>query len=108
MMIGSYTAAQREMLALFYIETFSSSTNHSYSGVRLGSPLAVVIDKAGFNSSKRARPAWASVNLCRQWLWVQLTHVFCSLDSLCRGGSARSCRSPGAVSRCSGAGVSGR
>lgn len=75
MMIGSYTAAQREMLALFYIETFSSSTNHSYSGVRLGSPLAVVIDKAGFNSSKRARPAWAGVNLCRQWLWVQLTHV---------------------------------
>lgn len=75
MMIGSYTAAQREMLALFYIETFSSSTNHSYSGVRLGSPLAGVIDKAGFNSSKRARPAWAGVNLCRQWLWVQLTHV---------------------------------
>lgn len=74
-MIGSYTAVQREMLALFSIETFSSSTNHSYSGVRLGSPLAGVIDKAGFNSSKRARPAWAGVNLCRQWLWVQLTHV---------------------------------
>lgn len=70
---------QREMLALFYTETFSSSTNHSYSGVRLGSPPAGVIDKAGFNSSKRAHPVRAGVNLCRQWLWVQLTHLCCVL-----------------------------
>lgn len=53
MMIGSHKQPRREMLALFNIETFSSSTNHNWGGARLASPVTRIVSNAGFNYSKR-------------------------------------------------------
>ena len=53
MTIGSHRQPQREMLALFNTETFSSSTNHNEGGVRLASPVTRIISNAGFNYAKR-------------------------------------------------------
>lgn len=53
MAIGSHKQPQREMLVLFNMEMFSSSTNHNQGGARRASLITRIISSAGFNYSKQ-------------------------------------------------------